>query len=563
MFMFSRRAAAASALAVILLVAALLLAAPPGHAHEGDVHADAPVAPATAAAVGTRAEAASSTFEVVAVARGEALELFVDDFATNAPVDDASIQVETPHGPLPAIARPGQAYLLEARFLGTPGRYDLIVTVTAGSLTDILPLSIEIPPPADAPATTPAASPHDRLVGLLSPAVLGTFAVGAAMGIAFMSFVRRRPRHVASLALLMAMAAPATVLAHEGHVHEEDARPAPLGPAGDLAQRLADGTIFVPKPVQRIFAVGTLLTEPGTYHRSVELPGRIIPDPNASGFAQSSVGGRLSPPPGGFPRLGSAVAKADVLAYVTPPLQAIDVSDMRQSQGELDQQISIVQRKVARYEHLAASGAVPRSQLEDAQLELQGLRQRRASLDTVRREPEPLVAPVSGVIADGTPVAGQMAQPNAVIFHIVDPARLWVEALSFDPVGAGATASAQTANGKNLTLSYRGAGLAGRSQSIPVHFSIDADTSGLRVGQFVTVLLTTADRKDGIAIPRNAVVRGGNGQDFVLEHVSAERFARRAVRFEPLDGNRVLVLAGIENGKRIVTQGAELIDHVR
>ena len=82
-----------------------------------------------------------------------------------------------------------------------------------------------------------------------------------------------------------------------------------------------------------------------------------------------------------------------MLAYVTPPLQAIDVSDMRQRQGELDQQISIVERRLARYESLAPSGAVARSQLDDTRLELEGLKDRRASLDKVRREPEALVAP--------------------------------------------------------------------------------------------------------------------------------------------------------------------------
>ena len=43
-----------------------------------------------------------------------------------------------------------------------------------------------------------------------------------------------------------------------------------------------------------------------------------------------------------------------MLAYVTPPMQAIDVSDMRQRQGELDQQISIVERRLARYETAGA-----------------------------------------------------------------------------------------------------------------------------------------------------------------------------------------------------------------
>ena len=63
-----------------------------------------------------------------------------------------------------------------------------------------------------------------------------------------------------------------------------------------------------------------------------------------------------------------------MLAYVTAPLQAIDVSTMRQQQGDFDQQISIAERRLARYELLAPSGAVARSQLEDTRLELQGLK---------------------------------------------------------------------------------------------------------------------------------------------------------------------------------------------
>ena len=159
--------------------------------------------------------------------------------------------------------------------------------------------------------------------------------------------------------------------------------------------------------------------------------GRIIPDPNASGYVQSAVGGRLSAPPGGFPRLGTRVKQGDILGYVTPPIQAIDVSDMRQRQGELDQQISIVERRFARYEQLAPGGAISRTQLEDTRLELEGLRERRAAIDKSRRDPEPLIAPVAGVIAEGSAVAGQIVQPSSVVFNIIDPSQLWVEALSF------------------------------------------------------------------------------------------------------------------------------------
>ena len=173
------------------------------------------------------------------------------------------------------------------------------------------------------------------------------------------------------------------------------------------------------------------------------------------------------------------------------------------------------------------------------------------------------MAPVSGVTADGTPVAGQMAQPNTVVFQIVDPARLWIEALSFDALPAATTATAQTAAGQSLALAYRGSGFSDRSQSIPVHFAIDGDVSRLRAGQFVTVLASTGEEQQGLALPRTAVVRAANGQDIVYEHVSAERFQPRPVRTEPLDGERVLVAAGLSAGKRIVVQGAELLDQVR
>ena len=118
--------------------------------------------------------------------------------------------------------------------------------------------------------------------------------------------------------------------------------------------------MFVPKTTQRILAIRTIVTEPARYRRTVELPGRIIPDPERQRLRAGRGRRTAVAAAGGFPRLGTPVKKGDVLAYVTPPLQAIDVSDMRQRQGELDQQISIVERRLARYETLAPSGAVAR-----------------------------------------------------------------------------------------------------------------------------------------------------------------------------------------------------------
>jgi cobalt-zinc-cadmium efflux system membrane fusion protein len=227
----------------------------------------------------------------------------------------------------------------------------------------------------------------------------------------------------------------------------------------------------------------------------------------------------------------------------------------------LDQQISVVTRKVERFR--AIQQVIAKSQLEDAELELKGLQARRANLERANKEPEPLLAPVDGVIAASNAVAGQMAEPNSVIFQIVDPTRLWVEALSFEPQETSGAAQGLFSGGRTVDLVYVGTGLADRNQSVPIHFAIKSDAVGLRAGQFMTVLAATADERTGIAVPREAVLRGTNGQSIIYEHSNAERFVPREVRIEQLDAARVLIIAGIEPGKRIVTQGAELLNQIR
>lgn len=532
-------------------------------AHEGHNHASQPT-PSASAGLAARAEASSDVFELVAIASGTQILVYLDRFTTNAPVESATVELETPQGPISATAEAGGAYRLTAPFASSPGRHDLIFTVTAGDDTEILPLTLVVPEssPGNAPGAEERRFAGFRLAGIGGPElwwVVAAFALGLITGGA----LHRLRGPIATLALITALPfllSPAA--AHEGHDHGED-KPAAVQPSGDRAQRLSDGSVFVPKPVQRIFAVRTVLSNNVPHGRTVELPGRIIPDPNASALVQSAVGGRISPPPRGFPRLGVRVKAGDVLAHVMPPLQTIDASDMRQRQGELDQQIAIAERRLARQEQLAVTGAVSLAQLEETRLELQGLKERRASLEAVRREPEALVTPVDGVIADGVPITGQIVAPSAIVFHVIDPARLWVEALSFQGLAGVLGASATTAAGGSYSLTVSGSGIADRSQSFPVHFVIDGETAGLRVGQFVTVLVTTGEKTPGIAVPRSSLVRSENGQDFVYEHVAAELFMPRTVRTRPLDADHVLIAAGIESGKRIVTQGAELINQIR
>lgn len=534
----------------------VLLLAGTSYAHEGHDHGDVPKMAVQSGL--PRGEAASDNFELVALAGSRQVIVYLDHFATNEPVENAQLSAETPEGPKTLSSRPDGSFILDAPWI-KPGALDLIFTITSGATTDILPLTLTIPEAGERAGGETVIMGGIRWVPLMIVSGI-TFLLGVGLG----GFARRRSS-LATLLILFVAWPGRGLLAHEGEDHGTHAPPQSAqnaNPTGDLAQRLPDGLVFVPKATQRILSVRTTVTAQDEFQKTVELPGRIIADPNASGVVQSSVGGRLSAPPGGFPRLGMKVSQGTILAYVTPPVQAIDKSDMRQRQGEIDQQIDIVGRRVDRYKELAPVGAISRSQLEEAQLELKGLKERRAALDQVRRDSEALIAPIDGVIAETSAIAGQMAAPGTAVFQVIDPGKLWIEALSFQAIAPEQNATALL-DGRALSLIYRGAGLADRNQSFPIQYAIEGDRTGLRIGQFVRVQAQTGEKLSGIALPRSSIVRASNGQNIVYEHLSAERFQARPVRIEPLDAKRVLVLPGLPPGKRIVSQGAELLDQVR
>lgn len=532
--------------------------------HTGHAHGDE--APPAAVQTAPRATAASPLFELVAVANGTGLLIYLDRFETNAPVIGATVDVETPTGPASAV-QDGEVYLLETPWAAKPGTYELLFTIAAETDIDFLTATLTIPEPIVAapvpekPAATVIAgqlragiaSVRDRLQRA-DPALIGIGLFGLLGGALVMALMQRRLLAAGVLAAVLALVLGSSV------AFAETAPGAPV--IRDVAQRLPDGRVFVPKAAQRILAILTMAAVEAEHRRSIEMAGRVVPDPNASGFVQTAIGGRLAAPPGGFPSLGAVVKAGDVMALVEPSLAAADQSSIRQSKAELDQEIALEEREVGRFQTLAASGTVSQTQLEGAELTLQGLRERRAGLDAIRMEPEVLVAPVAGVVSKANAAPGLIADTNTEVFHIIDPAQLLVEALSFGGEPVSGNASIGGEGGTAIPLSLIGAGFAEDGQAQPVHFRIDA-LGDLRVGDRVTVFAETADVTMGIAAPREAVIRGPNGEDIVFVHIAPELFEPRAVRTEPLDGGRVIIVAGIAAGDRVVTQGAELLNQLR
>jgi len=362
--------------------------------------------------------------------------------------------------------------------------------------------------------------------------------------------------------LLLALAGPA--FAHGGEDHA-DAAPMPAG-SGDQPVRLADGSVYLPKPTQRRLGLRTRLAEPALHAAVLELNGKVIADPQAGGKVQATLSGRVEAGPRGLPVLGQRVAKGEVLAQLKQLPSSLERGSQQAQVADLAAQIETAQRRVQRLEQL--EGVVPAREIEAARIELQGMQARRAALSGSFGG-EALRAPVAGVVAAVGVVAGQVVEARETLFEIVDPQRLAVEALAYEvPVDLAAEATAAVPGGC-LKLAYLGSGRVLREGALPVLFRIVVDKAAgqamppVAVGQPLKVLARTRATRQGVAVPLAAVTRNTAGEAVVWLHVGAERFLPRPVQTMPLDATSLLVVAGLQAGERVVVQGAALLAQVR
>jgi membrane fusion protein, heavy metal efflux system len=550
--------------AIALLQILMLSLASAASAHEGHDHG--PVAPALPASAKPRVSIQTGAYEIVAVSSGGQLTIFLDRYGSNAPVTDAKIDVVAGGKTIVAEARFDGSYRATVPGLEKPGRTDFVFNVAHKDGDDVLAGTLEIPavnaggsPAVNQGAGTVPAQPRTLLDG----AALWTGAISLVLGI-FIGFLlsKRRSSALPVLAIAFLLQTPDRARAHEGH----DLSPAPSGDslAGDVPRRLADGSVFLPKASQRLMTVRTKFAVEGEANRGTTLVGRIISDPNRSGVVQSIAGGRVSPPETGLPRLGQTVKKGDVLATVIPAIPLADQSTIAEKQRELEGAILLAEQKLARFTKLGPNIS-PRSQTEDTELEISNLKNRMDSLQATKILPEILSAPIDGVISASHAQAGQVVQGQDILFQIVDPLGLWVEALVFDQLDPGAitAATAVTPDSTVMQLKYVGRGRALQQQAVQLQFSIENAPASVALGMPVTVIAKKAQTLRGMLFPRDALVRGANGDLIVWQHVEPERFVPRPVRIEPFDGEQVLITAGISTTDRIVVHGAELLAQVR
>ncbi len=323
------------------------------------------------------------------------------------------------------------------------------------------------------------------------------------------------------------------------------------------------------------FATSEVVTRP--IRTAVAATGVLRARPDGEAQITAAAAGQIQST-GSFPRLGQQVKKGQLLAYLVPRLGGeTDLATLRAAANKARVERDLAQQELARMEALYREEAVPekrvlaaRAAAALARAELNATQQRLGQYGGAGGG-IPVRAPVSGTLADVRVSPGAFAQEGALLFHIADRSRLWLElrvpesdaARLASPSGAafkvaGKEAGVEIVAGKNGKLVAVGGVVDATTRTVPVVFEFTPGDLALPIGMAVQAQVFAGGAREAVAIPASSVLDEG-GMSVVFVMTGGESFERRQIRLGAREGDWVEVLDGLAPGQRVVSRGAYLV----
>jgi len=323
----------------------------------------------------------------------------------------------------------------------------------------------------------------------------------------------------------------------------------------------------------------TLETVGAVQPAAVSLAGRLTWDEDATA--------RVFTPFAGIVRrllvdVNQPVARGQALAEILSADFGQAQADARKAQSDFRR----VEKALARARDLLAHGAIPLKDLESAEADF-------ASAEAERERTEARLAiygatasstergfllpsPLAGLLVDKSVNPGQEVRPDqmlanlpqitAPLFVVTDPKRLWIQ------IDATEAELPALQPGREFTFAARafpGQVFTGRvevvsqfidpnTRTIKVRGTVENSRQLLKAEMFVSVSLRGAETA-GASVPSRAIFLKGE-KHYVFVEDQPGRYARREVKVGPEDGDRIVVVAGVLPGQRVVTEGCILLD---
>ena len=276
---------------------------------------------------------------------------------------------------------------------------------------------------------------------------------------------------------------------------------------------------------------------------------------------------------------GARVEANEPLLYVSSPDVANAITNYRKARNREEFNRKIVERQKMMLDH----GAIALKEYEsnvadyndamtDVQNTLQALKIFGHTKDEIEAaeqqgkaiSPEQAVrSPIAGIVVQKLISPGMLIQAGiTVCFMISDVSKVWVQGHIFDRdlpnVRSGdAVEETNPAFDRHFrgAISFIGAFVDPVTRTTPVRIATENPEGLLKKDMFVNAVIHTGVRKNALAVPVSAVLRDAQNEPIVYVEVEPGKFAQRSVKIGAQQDNLVEILAGLQEGEKVVSEG--------
>ena len=270
------------------------------------------------------------------------------------------------------------------------------------------------------------------------------------------------------------------------------------------------------------------------------------------------------------------------------PLAEIQSADYGQAQAEARKAASDFRRAsqtLERVRDLYEHGAAPRKDVESAEADYASAQAEKdraesrlaiyGSTVTATDHAFLLPSPLAGTVVEKNVTPGQEVRPDqmlanllqitAPLFVVTDPSRLWIQIDATEEdlphlrpdrefTFTSRAFPGQTFTGRVVVVSEF---IDPSTRTIKVRGTVDNPRGLLKAEMFVSVDLP-GDAAAGASVPSKAVFLRGE-KHYVFVEAQAGQFVRREVQLGPEHDGQVVVVAGVQPGQRVVSDGCVLL----